>query len=386
MQQLIQPGLGDQHTHPRLSHQRRYLGKGMCPSPPHFKLSPVHPIFAYHVSIYLQTPNPSNKYLLTPTSTSSYHKVSSIPLACLAVTYHHLCTSVEVFTTNKVNVEVGDFKIRSIAQTVAGVKVRELENVDDLAASNANSSLVTQASSHERDAPSRGDDDGGNGGESSNGSHVLTAEPEEFELAEQLPDRIEVPTVTIDVVGKERKRARAPSGEMRKADMSPRAIQEMIRAKKAKRPPDSALQGEDGTKGRKRARVEGVARTIVKKTRSSRTTTQKNASAKRVNHTVADEAKEDDKSSIRLAEAIDSAKRKGTKRRRPSEAEEPSDQDGLTQQVDSDAASYLTDACKKTQVNGECTRAAKRFHQNATFAERSEVELRGSTQPSETRV
>lgn len=296
-------------------------------------------------------------------------------------------TSVEVFVINEVNIEVGDFKIRSIAQSVPGVVVRELENVDDLAASNADSFLVpVQASSHGRDVPGSGDDGGGNGGESSNGSHVLTAEPEEFELAEQLPDRIEVSTVTIDVVGKERKRARAPSGEMRKADMSPRAIQEMIRAKKAKRPRDSALQGEDGTKGRKRARVESVVPTIVKKTRSSRTTTQKNASAKRVNHTVADEAKEDDKPSIRLAEAIDSAKRKGTKRRRPSEAEEPSDQDGLTQQVDSDVASYLTDACKKTQVNGECTRAAKRFHQNATFAERSEVELRGSTQPSETRV
>ncbi|KAF7433753.1 hypothetical protein PC9H_005718 [Pleurotus ostreatus] len=295
--------------------------------------------------------------------------------------------SVEEFIINEANVEVGDFKMRSIAQSVPGVKVRKLENVDDLAVSNANTSLVpVQASSHGRDVPGGGDDYGGNGGESSNGSHVLTAEPEEFELAEQLPDRIEVSTVTVDVVGKERKRARAPSGEMRKADMSPRAIREMIRAKMAKRPPDSALQGEDGTKGRKRARVESVARAIVRKTRSSRTTTQKNASPKRVNHTVADEAKEDDKSSMRLAEAVDSAKRKGTKRRRPSDDEEPSAQDGLAQHVDSDAASYLTDGRKITQVNGECTRAAKRFHQNATFADGSEVELQGSRQPGETRV
>ncbi|KAJ8697459.1 hypothetical protein PTI98_004263 [Pleurotus ostreatus] len=105
--------------------------------------------------------------------------------------------------------------MRSIAQSVPGVKVRKLENVDDLAVSNANTSLVpVRASSHGRDVPGGRDDYGGNGGESSNGSHVLTAEPEEFELAEQLPDRIEVSTVTVDVVGKERKRARAPSGEM----------------------------------------------------------------------------------------------------------------------------------------------------------------------------
>ncbi|KAF7433756.1 hypothetical protein PC9H_005721 [Pleurotus ostreatus] len=69
----------------------------------------------------------------------------------------------------------------------------------------------------------------------------------------------------------------------------------------------------------------------------------RNASA---TSTVVDEAKEDDKSSMRLAEAIDSAKGKGTKRRRPSDDEEPSAQDGSAQHVDSDAASYLTDGRK----------------------------------------
>ncbi|KAF9494475.1 hypothetical protein BDN71DRAFT_1448821 [Pleurotus eryngii] len=287
--------------------------------------------------------------------------------------------SVEVSIINEVNVEVGDFKIRSIAQSVPGVKVRELENVDDLAASNADSSLVpVQASSHGRDVTGGGDDDGANEGESSNGDHVLTAEPEVFELAEQLPDRIKASTVSVDAVGKERRRARAPSGEMRKADMSPRTIREIIKMQRAKRPSDTALRGEDGTKERKRARVESVARAMLKKARSSRTAVRNSASAKRVNLPAADEVKADDQVSRGLLETNVLAPTKGTKRRRTSNVEEP-----LVQQVGGDIASPSAGGCR--EVNGEDTRAAKRFHQNVTL-EDGDNESRGSRQFSETRV
>ncbi|KAF4600340.1 hypothetical protein EYR38_004965 [Pleurotus pulmonarius] len=285
--------------------------------------------------------------------------------------------SVEGFSIKEVHVKVGVLEIRRTAQPEPGVKARELENVDDQTASDADDPLApVMAKAHDGHASDNGARDEGN---PSYRDYILTAEPEEFELADQLPNRIKASTVVIAVAGKERKRARDPSGEMHKADMSPLALREMIRAKRAKRPSDAALQGEAGTTGRKRARVESIARGIVKKAKSGRTSTRQNASARRLGRPLADKVEADGQTSISSPETKISVPTKGTKRRRISNAEESS-----IQQRDGNVALPLRSACK--HEDGDDTRATKRFHRNATVGDEADNKLLGSKGLSESRV